>query len=120
METHGDRNKLKDFNNVEHAAVVKFDQNTKILHKIPPPPLHVCLLGPTNTIIQNLEKVYPNITSVLDSFFLPRESYQGKTYEGNIITQDSIFLKYLHRVVLLLKFGGDSSPIFKYINFSAM
>ena len=117
METHGDRNKLKDFNNVEHAAVVKFDQNTKILHKIPPPPLHVCLLGPTNTIIQSLEKVYPNITLVLDSFFLPRESYQGKTYEGNIITQDSIFLKYLHRVVLLLKFGGTHHQYLSILTF---
>ena len=90
METHGDRNRLKEFNNVEHAAIVKFDKNTKILHKIPPPPLHVCLLGPTNTILQNLEKVYPKITSILDSLFLPRESYQGKTYEGNIITKESL------------------------------
>ena len=55
IETDGDKSKLKDFNNLEHAAIVNFNENTKILHKIPPPTLHVCLLGPTNTIIQNLE-----------------------------------------------------------------
>ena len=82
-ETGGIRKKLQDFNNVEHPAIVSFDENTKVLLKIPPPSLHVCLLGPTNDIIHHLEKIYPDVTKILDiDLHLVREDYQGKTYEG--------------------------------------
>ena len=82
-ETGGNRKRLQEFNNVEHPAIVSFDENTKILFKIPPPLLHVCLLGPTNDIINHLEKIYPNVTRILDEeLHLVREDYQGKTYEG--------------------------------------
>ena len=82
-ESGGIRKKLQDFNNVEHPAIVSFDENTKVLLKIPPPLLHVCLLGPTNDIIHHLEKIYPDVTKILDrDLHLVREDYQGKTYEG--------------------------------------
>ena len=68
---------------MEHPAIVSFDENTKVLLKIPPPSLHVCLLGPTNDIIHHLEKIYPDVTKILDiDLHLVREDYQGKTYEG--------------------------------------
>ena len=82
-ETGGIRKKLQELNNVEHPPIVSFDENTKALIKIPPPLLHVCLLGPTNDIIHHLEKIYPDVTTILDNeLHLVREEYQGKTYEG--------------------------------------
>ena len=81
-ETNGDRSQLQKFNNVEHEAIVSFDEDSRILVKIPPPALHVCLLGPVNYIIQQLEKVYPSVSDEIERLHIVRERYQGKTFEG--------------------------------------
>ena len=91
-ETHGNRNLLKNYNNVEHTPIMLCDEDTKILVKIPPPPLHVCLLGPTNFLIHALEKVYPGIVTALENMHLVRENYQGKTFEGNLFISIIIYL----------------------------
>ena len=53
-ETGGNRDKLKDFFNVEFLPLFscKGDLPTKILTKIPPPPLHTFRLGPVNHLIK--------------------------------------------------------------------
>ena len=81
-EGKGDRSQLQRFNNVENEALVSFDENEKILVKIPPPALHVCLIGPVNYIINQLEKVYPDISKDIERLHIVRERYQGKTFEG--------------------------------------
>ena len=81
-ETKGDRSQLQKFNNVEHEAIVSFDEDSRILVKIPPPALHVCLIGPVNYIIQQLEKVYPSVSDEIKRLHIVRERYQGKTFEG--------------------------------------
>ena len=84
-ETHGNRDLLKKYNNVEYLPILSGDEEMTILVKIPPPPLHVCLLGPTNLIINALEKVYPGVVTALDKMHLVRENYQGKTFEGILL-----------------------------------
>ena len=81
-EGKGDRSQLQRFNNVENEALVSFDENEKILVKIPPPALHVCLISPVNYIINQLEKVYPDISKDIERLHIVRERYQGKTFEG--------------------------------------
>ena len=81
-EGNGDRSQLQKFNNVEKEALVSFDENEKILVKIPPPALHVCLIGPVNMIINQLEKVYPEVSKDIERLHIVRERYQGKTFEG--------------------------------------
>ena len=45
-ESSGDRAQLKDFKNVEFQPLLTPpDPNTKVIHLIPPPPLHLILLG---------------------------------------------------------------------------
>ena len=62
---------------------MEFDENVKVLMKIPPPALHVCLLGPTNDIIKHLQKVYPGVREELEKLYVVKENYHGKTFEGN-------------------------------------
>ena len=59
------------------------DLNTPILYVIPPPPLHLILLGPVNHIICNLKLVYPKLVKVLNDLHIQNSKYQGKNFEGN-------------------------------------
>ena len=99
-ETDGDRSRLQEYNNVEHEALVSFDNDTKILLKIPPPPLHVCLLGPVNHIIQQMEKVFPAIKDRISKLRVVRERYQGKTYEGENLYIVIIYTLYVQYITI--------------------
>ena len=95
-ETNGDRNRLQEFNNVEHGALVFFDENSKILVHIPPPQLYVCLLGPVNYIVGKLEKVCPSISKEIERLHVVRERNKEKLLKVCIIS-------FIHKIASNLK-----------------
>ena len=82
----GDRKTLKNFLNSEHKPLFSKNRNgnpTIILHKACPPPLHL-KLGAVNAIMRKVEIVDTNgYKEFVKKLSIVKESYQGKTFEGN-------------------------------------
>ena len=57
----GNRKLLKDFMNCESDPLINGDPDCPIIKIIPPPPLHIVLLGTVNHIFKEFEKRYPKI-----------------------------------------------------------
>ena len=54
--TGGDRSKLKNYFNVEFHPLLE-DKNSLVLFLLPPPPLHLLLLGQGNKLWETLENI---------------------------------------------------------------
>ena len=78
----GDRTKLKFFKNVEHKPLIEANEDTPIIQLIPPPPLHLLLLGPINDIMRKLQELHPPIIKTIEKLHIQRSKYQGKNFEG--------------------------------------
>ena len=56
----------------------------KVIDKIPPPPLHVCKLGPFNHVMKSLAKKCPKeVETFLNTVQVSKEKYHGGDFEGN-------------------------------------
>ena len=87
-ETKGNKEKLKHYFNCIHPPMKCFDNylEMKVIDKCPPPPLHVCKLGPFNHIIKNLAKLCPDeVKKFIKTVQVSPEKYHGGDYEGNEI-----------------------------------
>ena len=71
------------FGNVIHVRIVEDeDSDTPVINKVPPPELHL-LLGPTNHLLDELPKVWPECNAWLQSIHVTRCDYFGGSFEGN-------------------------------------
>lgn len=87
-ETGGNRKQLMNYRNVEFQPLLRpisdnSNSSTKILTKVPPPPLHTFRLGPVNHVIKCLSNHYPNLKKKLSDLNVVEERYHGTGYEGN-------------------------------------
>ena len=85
FEANVDRSKAKEFGNVIHTSIIddeQEDQSTPVIHKVPPPELHL-LLGPTQHIVDELAKLWPDCEGWLRSINVTRTDYFGGAFEGN-------------------------------------
>ena len=95
-----DMSLLKDYKNCENIPLIFCDNpDTPILYVIPPPPLHLILLGPVNHIINHLKLRYSEIVNILDSLHIQRSKYHGKNFEGNQCRQ---ILQKIHKLKIPL------------------
>ncbi len=82
----GDRSQLKNYFNVEYAPIIEAKTNgdeTVILEKCPPPPLHL-RLGATNALAKVLKDLDPEAyAAYVKCLSIVKENYHGKTFEGN-------------------------------------
>ena len=81
-----DRSKLKNYKNVEYKPLIEADEDTPIIELVPPPPLHLLLLGPVNDIIKKLQQLHPPILKLIEKLHIQRSKYQGKNFEGKYAT----------------------------------
>ena len=81
-----DRSKLKNYKNVEYKPLIEADEDTPIIELVPPPPLHLLLLGPVNDIIKKLQQLHPPILKHIEKLHIQRSKYQGKNFEGKYAT----------------------------------
>ena len=83
VKTGGLKDQLKMHMNTQHESLLpSSDPNTLILTLIPPPPLHLILLGPCNLLMEELVKHYPGIHDVLKELHIISSNYHGNKFEG--------------------------------------
>ena len=62
--------------------------HTKVINVAPPPPLHICKLGPFNHLIKNLSKLCPDhVEKFTETIHVSKEKYHNEDYEGNEINK---------------------------------
>ena len=96
-ETGGDRDKLKEYFNVEFPPHVTADPNatgpTTVLSRCPIPLLHTIKLNPVNHILQYWakevkgaggEKGWPGLEEWFKELHVVKDNYHGKKFEGNL------------------------------------
>ena len=66
----GDRSKLKNYKNVEYKPLIETNEDTPIIQIIPPPPLHLLLLGPINDVIKKLQELHPPIVKQIEKLHI--------------------------------------------------
>ena len=86
---------LKNCKNYEYEPLITHNKNTPILYVIPPPPLHLILLGPVNDIINNFKKYYPKLNNILCDLHIQQSKYHGRKFEGNLYCK---ILKFVSRL----------------------
>ena len=64
------------------ATSDNIDESTLILRVVPPPELHL-LIGPVNTIYDELSKVWPDCEEWIKRLSIKREDYHGGQFNGN-------------------------------------
>ena len=73
----------KEYGNVIHPSIIDIDDmNTPVIHKVPPPELHL-LLGPKNHLYNELRKVWSGAEGWIQSFHVKKMDYHGGYFEGN-------------------------------------
>lgn len=86
FEANAKRKDAKDYGNVVHPNMFadnnKIDENTLIILLVPPPELHL-MLGPVNTMYDELVKVWPNAEEWSKRLHIKREQYHGGQFNGN-------------------------------------
>ena len=75
-----------DFYNVEFRPIIEKGcdgEETAILEKIPPPPLHL-KLGAVNSLLDLMERLDQEAyNAFVKCLHIVKENYHGKTFEGN-------------------------------------
>ena len=83
FDAKANRSQAKEYGNVIHPPIIDMeDDNTPLIHKVPPPELHL-LLGPTNHLYNELSKVWPGTDAWLQSIHIKKTDYHGGCFEGN-------------------------------------
>ena len=88
-ETGGDRERLKDYENVEFEPLVPAIPGatapTPILAVMPIPLLHSLRLNPTNHILSHLAGVFPGLEQFYRELSVVKEDYHGgDKFEGEL------------------------------------
>ena len=94
-ETNADPKLLKNYFNCIYNPILKANDcgHSKVINVAPPPPLHICKLGPFNHLIKNLSKLCPDhVEKFTETIHVSKEKYHNEDYEGNEINK---FLKNL-------------------------
>ena len=78
----GNRTKLKCLKNVEHKPLIEANEDTPIIQLLPPPPLHLSLLGPINDIMRKLQELHSPIINTIEKLHIQMSKNQGKNLEG--------------------------------------
>ena len=76
------QDKAKYFGNVVHPSLIRGEDETPVIHAIPPPELHL-MLGPVNHLYDELNKVWPESEEWLRSCNVKKADYHGGKFEGN-------------------------------------
>ena len=72
-----DKSKAKNYGNVVHLPLINIqDDTTLALHIVPPPELHV-MLGPANTLFDEMSKVWPGSVEWLNGCHVKKFEYHG-------------------------------------------
>ena len=83
FEAGSNKAKAKMYGNVVHRTIIEdVNDSTPVITKVPPPELHL-MLGPVNHMYKEMEKVWPNSESWLNSCFIKKTEYHGGGLEGN-------------------------------------
>ena len=88
-DTGGDRDKLKNYMNVEFPHLLGKNSNSDkqilVLSVVPIPLLHTILLNPCNHILKHLSGEWPKLEDWLKSLHVVRDKYHGEKFEGKEI-----------------------------------
>ena len=88
VNTGGKKEQLKNYMNSQHDPLLpSANPDALILTLIPPPPLHLILLGPCNLLIEELSKHYLGIYDVLKELHILSSNYHGNKFEGTKISR---------------------------------
>ena len=85
FEARADRSAATDYGNVIHPTMFAsddIDESTLILLLVPPPELHL-LIGPVNTLYEELSKVWVGSENWIKKINIKREEYHGGSFNGN-------------------------------------
>ena len=77
-----DKLKAKDYGNVVHPPLINIEDDTPVLHVVPPPELHL-MLGPLNNLLDEMSKVCPASEEWLHGCHVKKSEYHGGQFEGN-------------------------------------
>ena len=75
---------------------------TKVLLKMPPPPLHCIRLGPTNFLTKELGVIWPELKDHLGKLNVVLDDYHGGAFEGNECKK---ILKNIHNLHIPSEFN---------------
>ena len=85
-ESDADLADAKNYGNVIHPTMFAssdiFDESTPIICVLPPPELHV-LIGPVNTLYEELSSRWDGIEEWINKLNVKREEYHGGSFNGN-------------------------------------
>ena len=80
----GKKENLKYYFNVRNLPLIGEKKNMKVILLIPPPPLHLIRLGPTNHLLEELRLLCPEILmEFCRKIHIVRSGYHGRCFEGN-------------------------------------
>ena len=78
-----DKSTAKENDNVVHLPLINIqDDTTPVLHIVPSPELHL-MLGPVNTLFDEMSKVWPGSEEWLNGCHVKKSEYRGGQFEGN-------------------------------------
>ena len=98
-----DKSKAKDYGNVVHLPLISIqDDTTPVLHIVPPPELHL-MLGPVNTLLDKMSKVWLGSEEWLNGCHVKKSEYHGSQFEENDSRK-------------LLKYVGMLEELYVYMN----
>ena len=74
--------KTKDYGNIVHLPRINIkDDATPVLHIVPPPELHP-MLGPGNTLFDEMSKVWPESEEWLNGCHIKKCEYHDSQFKG--------------------------------------
>ena len=86
FDANAKRSDAKDYGNAIHpnmfATSDNIDESTLVLRLVPPPELHL-LIGPVNTLYDELSKHWPDCEEWLKRLSIKRDDYHGGQFNGN-------------------------------------
>ena len=81
--SNAEKRDAKTYGNVVHPPIVTgFDESTDVLSVIPPPELHL-LIGPVNTLYNELSRIWDGSESWIKACNVKRTEYHGGSFAGN-------------------------------------
>ena len=78
-----DKSKAIDYGSIVHLPLINIqDDTTPVLHMVSPPELHF-MLGPVNTLFEEIRKVWQRSEEWLNGCNVKKSAYHGRQFEGN-------------------------------------